>query len=66
MVGPGRLRYVGEISDTFQFVVVVRKTQIESQPDPSVSRRQTELCRTFRRRFPLNENLNHVSQKKAF
>ena len=35
------------MSDTLQFVVVIRKTQVTSQPDSPASRRQTEVCRTL-------------------
>ena len=35
------------MSDTLQFVVVMRKTQETSELDPSPSRRQTEVCRPF-------------------
>ena len=35
------------MSDTLQFVVVIRKTQVTLQLDRPASRRQTEVCRTF-------------------
>ena len=35
------------MSDTLQFVVVTRKTQVTLQLDRLASQRQTEVCRTF-------------------
>src|SRR5688572_15833638 len=44
------------MSDTLQFVVVKRKTQVTSCLDRAASRRQTKVCRTFRLTISVRSN----------